>query len=415
LTHARGKSEARPAEALAPAGAIRWSDADCEGVAAPETVGALLRRAIASSPDNPVLMAKLAAVQLSRYDFDGAAANLAAALRLQPAQSDLRLRLAGVLNVLRRHEEALELLASDPLPRQDRALALEETGCVAEAEAEYRAVLREQPGERVACRKLCRMLRRSGRLAELLETCEALHARGVRHTQLISDWGIALALNGREDAARAILLDPRRVCEVQLPVPEGWDSIEAFNAAMAREILANPYPVTDTPTPEAANRGSSRVHHLLAGEAPAMIQALLRTLERLVDAHAPEGVGSFDPWLEARPQAARLQAWGLIQRQTDYEEWHIHRDGWLSGVYYVQVPDSVSAEGEGRGCIEYGPPTAVREALPDLIEVLRCRPREGTLLLAPSHYPHRTIPTMDPTRRISFAFDVVPVEAPAAA
>jgi tetratricopeptide (TPR) repeat protein len=394
---------------------IDWKPADCEGVAPPDVVTPLLERAIQASPGNPVLLAKLAGVRLSRYDFAGAAANLSAALRLRPAEAELRLRLAGVLNVLGRNDEAMELLSSDPLPRHDRGLALEALGRPAEAEAEYRAVLLDQPHDRVACRKLCRILRVSGRRSEMLETCERLWALGVRHTQLISDWGIALALNGKEEAARAILVDPTRIREVRPKAPEGWDSLQSFNAALAEEILANPYPVSDVPTPEAANRGSSRVHHLLAGKAPAMIQALLRILERLVEAEAPPGRGPFDPWGEARPKSARLQAWGLIQRSSDYEEWHIHRDGWLSGVYYVQVPDSVSAEGEGRGCIEYGPPRPVAEAEPGLVPVLRFRPSEGMLLLAPSHYPHRTIPTGSPTRRISFAFDVVPVDMPAGA
>lgn len=388
--------------------AIRWGPAQCEDVAPPETIAALLGRAIDSSPGNPLLLAKLAAVQLGRYDFEGAAGNLGQALRLRPDDSGLRLRLAGVLNVLRRHDEAIRLLSPDPAPRHDRGLALEALGRVAEAEAEYRAVLQGEPHNRIACRKLCRILRSSGRREELLETCERLHALGVRHTQLISDWGIALALNGKEEAARAILVSPGRISEIPLPVPEGWESIRSFNAALAEEILANPYPVSDVPTPEAANRGSSRVHHLLAGKAPALIRALLRTLEGLVDRHPPAPAGPFDPWAQARPTAAHLQPWGLIQRSSDYEEWHIHRDGWLSGVYYVQVPDSVTAEGEGRGCIEYGPPAAVAQALPGLVPVQRHRPREGTVLLAPSHYPHRTIPTGARERRISFAFDVVP-------
>lgn len=403
-------NEAASAAGDKPAATLRWSPADCEGVAPPAVAAALLRRGIEASPDNPVLLSRLAAVQLSRYDFHGAAASLEAALRLRGEDCELRLRLAGVLNVLGRNQETLRLLAADPLPRHDRGLALEALGRPSEAEAEYRAVLRSEPNDRVACRKLCRMLRKSGRHTELLETCEALRALGVRHTQLISDWGIALALNGREAAARAILPSPDRIREIALPVPEGWESIASFNAALAEEILGNPYPVSDVPTPEAANRGSSRVHHLLAGKAPAMIQTLLRTLQGVVEAQPIRPSGPFDPWAEARPEAAHLQAWGLIQRSSDYEEWHIHRDGWLSGVYYVQVPESVSAEGEGRGCIEYGPPSAVAEALPGFVPVRRYRPREGMLLLAPSHYPHRTIPTGAEIRRISFAFDVVPDE-----
>jgi hypothetical protein len=46
--------------------------------------------------------------------------------------------------------------------------------------------------------------------------------------------------------------------------------------------------------------------------------------------------------------------------------------------------------------------------MPGFIPPLRHAPREGTFLLAPSHYAHRTIPTGADEYRISFAFDVVP-------
>ena len=46
--------------------------------------------------------------------------------------------------------------------------------------------------------------------------------------------------------------------------------------------------------------------------------------------------------------------------------------------------------------------------MPDLIDGCRYAPREGTLLLAPSHYLHRTIPTGSDEPRVSFVFDVVP-------
>jgi len=139
-----------------------------------------------------------------------------------------------------------------------------------------------------------------------------------------------------------------------------------------------------------------------------MIRALLEFLQHLFEIYTAPPAGPFDPWRAARPAAARLRAWGLIQRRTDHEEWHIHRGGWLSGVYYVRVPRGVSADGEGPGCIEFGPPRPVARARPGLISTWRHAPQEGTLLLAPSHYSHRTIPSGADDYRISFAFDVVP-------
>jgi tetratricopeptide (TPR) repeat protein len=387
---------------------IRWSAADCENVAPPQTAAMLLNTALQHQPENPVLHARMANLHLMQYDFASAVERLEEAQRLDPAQPFAVERLPGCYNVLGLHDKALAALSAVPKPHRERGVAYEALGRLAEAEAEFRAVLELEPSDRVAGRKLCRMLRRSGRWAELLSTCEELHRRGVGHTQLLSDWGTALALAGDWERARAILFDERRVARLELPVPEGWSDISAFNRDLARELLANPHPVTEVPTAESANRGSARIHSLLAGPRPNIIVALLRSLERLVAAYAPARYDGFDPWLDARPSSAHLQPWGLLQRDTDYEELHIHRDGWLSGVYYVQIPKEVTADGDGRGCIEFGPPRAVSEHDEGAIPARRFEPREGTLLLAPSHYPHRTIPTGVSEERISFAFDVVP-------
>jgi hypothetical protein len=107
------------------------------------------------------------------------------------------------------------------------------------------------------------------------------------------------------------------------------------------------------------------------------------------------------------PRRGHLKAWGLIQRHGDFEEWHTHRGGWLSGVYYVAIPSAVSDEGEGKGCIEFGPPPSIAELSAGRIERWRHAPKEGTLLMAPSHYHHHTIPTGIAEHRISFAFDVI--------
>jgi len=389
---------------------IRWGPAECETIVPPGIAADLLNRAIAIDPDNPILFARRAELHLDRFDFAGAAAALETALRLDPSAPEVRARLGRCYNVLGRPRDAFPLLAGveDDSARFERAAALLALGRSAEAEAEYGALLAAEPGHHHACWKLCRLLRHGGRVAESRALCEALFARGVRHAQLFYDWGLALALTGDEAGARALLFDPSRVTEQALPVPEGFSDIAAFNAALADDILTNPHAIDDFPTGEEANRGSARVHHLLAWRRPELVRLLLASLQQRVDAVAEAVAGAGDPWSEARPAAAHLRAWGLIQRDGDHEDWHTHRGGWLSGVYYVGVPAAVSAEGAGPGCIEFGPQRALEREKPGFIPVWRHAPRPGRLLLAPSHYPHRTIPTGVPAHRISLAFDVVP-------
>lgn len=368
----------------------------------------MLERAIAARPANALLRLKLADLRLDGYDFAAAAPDLEEALRLDPGLAGVRPRLARCCNHLGRHEEALTILAALPSAEYERAMALAALGKAAESEIELRALLDAQPGHSHGLRQLARMLRRQGRLEAVLDLCDALRSRGVNHSQLLYSWGTALAIAGRDEEARALLLDRGRIAELELPVPEGFADIADFNAALAEELLGNPHPVSDFPVEVEANRGSSRVHALFAGRRPELARKLLDSLRALVDAQATSPRGAFDPWADARPERAHLKAWGLIQRGGDYEEWHNHPGGWMSGVYYVSVPACVTARGPGPGCIEFGPPTSLARRRPDLVPVWRHAPREGRLLLAPSHYPHRTIPTGAAGHRISFAFDIVP-------
>jgi tetratricopeptide (TPR) repeat protein len=387
---------------------IEWRPAPAESLAPPRQVLALLERALAADPDNPRLRLKLADLHLDRFDFAAALQVLEAVAHAPDAQS-VAIRRTRCLNALGRFAEAIDAVAADPYPQHERAVALLGLGRDDEAEAELRALLAGEPGQRHACWRLARLLRKAGRDAELLEVCEELAGLGVRHAQLFSDWGAALALASRVDEARALLFDPKRVAELTLPVPQGFDDLGAFNDALAEELLANPHSVSDFP-PEEANRGSTRIHALFAGRRPELVRALIETLQTLIDAWAPSPAAAPDPWLEARPRTAHLKAWGLIQRGGEHEEWHIHRGGWASGVYYVRIPREVAEAEDGRGAIEYGPPPSLAQALPELIPPRRFRPREGHLLLAPSHYAHRTIPPLTDEPRISFAFDVVPCD-----
>lgn len=388
--------------------AISWHPPECADVAAPAVAATLLEQAVAVRPERAELWLKLADVHLGRFDFAAAAAALETALSLDPCLPGARTRLGRCYNALSRHEDALALHAGEDEPRYQRALAHSGLGREAEAEAEYRALLAADPHHHHALRQLGKMLRRQARTAELLELCETLAARGAGHAQLLYTWGTALALAGRDDEARAVLFDPARVADIALPVPESFADIAEFNGALAEEILTNPCRLSDFPAEDEANRGSSRVHALFAGRRSDLVRDLLGSLQSLVEAHAPSRRGAFDPWADARPAEAHLKAWGLIQRGGEYEAWHSHPGGWLSGVYYVRVPASVTAEGDGPGCIEFGPPPALTRARPGFVQPWRHAPVEGRLLLAPSHYVHRTIPSGADDHRISFAFDVVP-------
>jgi hypothetical protein len=322
----------------------------------------------------------------------------------------VRPRIGRCYNQLGRHDEALTTLEPLTAPAFERGVALAELTDNAAAEREFRGLLLASPDHRPALRRLARILRREGRMEDLAALCEELHSIGVGNAMLLYVWGEALALTGRPDRARALLFNRPRVAELQLPLPDGFSDHATYNAALADELLSNPHGLGSFPEHE-PSRGSRRLHALFAGERPQLLRSLLDALQRLAAEWLPARYREFDPWYDARPARARLTAWGLIQSGSNFEEWHLHPTAWLSGVYYIRVPHSVTAAGEGPGCIEFGPPATLQRALPDYMPNWRYAPREGSLLLAPSHYAHRTIPNGADGYRISFAFDVVPERA----
>ena len=392
---------------------IVWNKSAFEGLVKPRQAIALLGRAIEAMPHNAEPYLRLGNVYLDMFDFTAAGRAFEAALSCDPMRADIRVRLARTLTVQRRFREALattseagEEPALEAERQYIRGIALLGLGNVSEADGAFRATLAIQPGHRRALMRYCQTLRRDGRLATLLEWCESLAAKGVDHAQLLLEWGRALALTGDMKRASALLFDPDRVTVTQLDQPR------SFNAALAEDLLTNPIRISEFPAGEEANRGSSRVHHLLAGAHPEFSRTMMAVIRSAVDT-AVAGLqpnGTFDPWTRAAPASAHLHAWGLIQRGGDHEAWHTHRGGWLSGVYYVRIPKGLSAQ---RGCIEYGPPPSIVDRAGNAIVSRRYPPEEGMLILAPSHYHHRTIPSGFDEDRISFAFDVIPDDKPA--
>jgi len=390
---------------------IKWHDAVSDHVADPDTAFSLLGRAAMRAPSNSAIRLDIGNILLDRFDFGGAATAFAAALQIDPAHNDARLGLARCWSRLERYADVLALIDDATGSRSANshylhgmaALGLEQRDL---AERDFRSALDEDPKHREAAFQLGRLLRDGNRLDEFEILCNDLWAKGARHVQMCLDHGRILAAAGQDDAARALLFAPEKITQVMLDVPEEFTDLDAFNAALAEELLSNPYPITDVPTDELAMRGATRIHHLMNGQRPELIQTLLAAITAQIDRDVAGRIASAssnDLWLQCRPASAQLRAWGLIQGSGAYEEWHTHRGGWLSGVYYIAIPDKFTTDGDGAGCIELGPPKSLAGRYP---ETLRIAPQAGMLLLMPSHVHHRTIPFVSQGKRISFAFDV---------
>ncbi len=147
----------------------------------------------------------------------------------------------------------------------------------------------------------------------------------------------------------------------------------------------------------------------LLGPAKGPIAALEKKIREAVEQYRrSRPVDASHPFLAHPPKQLGITAWGVVLGAQGHQVPHIHPSAWLSGVYYVRVPELVNApEQRPAGWIEFGrvPDHFHCQVQPELRLI---QPKEGLMLLFPSYFYHRTIPFATEDTRISIAFDVSP-------
>lgn len=380
----------------------------------------LARKAAALRPDDPASWELLARSLTRAGAHDDAVAALAEATARLPDAPQLHLRYATACCRIGRFDLARRILARLPaFAPDDRTLALSrlrllmEIAPARDAGGLAREALALDPtcGEALAI--LGQDALRSGAPDVLLPFCRAALAQAPGHARARYELARACARSGRTEEARELVRLDRFVSVTDLPPPEGHGDAATFAAALAREIIAHP---TLKPDPAGqATRGGFQTAIDLAHTADGTLAALLDQIRAGVDAYAaglPQGLseGSGDPFVQARPGEVALEAWAVVCPAAGHQTTHIHPTGWLSGVYYVAVPDAAGDDQRG-GCLLLGslgedagegePPWGTRVH----------RPVPGQMILFPSYIPHATAPLRATGLRICVAFDVVPLGA----
>lgn len=96
-------------------------------------------------------------------------------------------------------------------------------------------------------------------------------------------------------------------------------------------------------------------------------------------------------------------SWSVQLRNEGFHKSHFHPMGWLSGVYYVDIPTEVDRDGQG--WLVFGRPDIPNI---DYAGDYAVKPQPGMLLLFPSFMWHGTNPFKSTSNRLTVAFDIVP-------
>lgn len=344
------------------------------------------------------------------------------------------------------YEQASRIAPDNARIHHDLGVAWQMLGDLEQSESAFRKAIELESGMHLAHTGLGNVLRRTGRAVDAINAFEtALRLRpddAATHCFLSAAWletgnseeamrsiersrqlnpydrramayEIAmLTERGRKSEAgnRLLFDDLLRLYEIDLPEKSGdamIGDIESFNDAL--EQIVRQHPSLEFERTGNTTRKGSQTGNLLESENDAL-RMFVGSIESVVAQYFSDlPVASDHPYLAWRPDGWQLVAWGVVLESQGHQNPHIHPDGWLSGVYYVRVPGSVTAGSEEKpGCLEVGrPPDTLNCKMDALIRVIE--PQEGRFVLFPSYFYHRTIPFESDQQRICIAFDVKPI------
>lgn len=244
-----------------------------------------------------------------------------------------------------------------------------------------------------------------GEIERLWGLCVKLRARGVWDGLIPSAMAAAATTSGHKDEVAVLVDPPHWFSATQLPLPGG------FNRALQAELLSH-QALSPLPSPKATIGSGSRVDGLGFSGGP-LAQDLLDRIREEVDNYVAARQGfAQHPMIANQPEDVFLDSWAIAVHNDGHERWHVHPSGWISGVYYVNVPEIKGSDNDCHsGAIEFGPYPFRSSQECSSWKRWHVNPQAGQLLLFPSYYPHRTWPTGVSDPRLCVAFDVKPTPA----
>ena len=371
---------------------------------------AFIQRAIAADGRNPAFHSNLGNVLRELGRLDEAAEAYEVAAGLQPDDVDALADLGGVYQLQGRFDAAEAVCRRAIGVRPDfvrghynLGISLKFLGRAEEALDALRRAVQLEPTKIDAQLNFAGILLEQGKAAEALEACDACLAVSPHYSAALGYKGIALNEVGDREGVRRLMDFGRLVRSSPIEVPESFSGLESFNRSLTDHILN--HPTLEEDPEQHATRNGLHTRELLSkplGPFADFHQALQRKAQAYL--HDLPSDPSH-PFTASKPSSLKLTIWAVVMNAGGHQVPHNHGDGYLSGVYYVQIPDVVASSGDGQeGWIEFGQPPDEFNCRVEP-EVVTIRPEEGLMVLFPSYVYHRTIPFESDQQRISISFD----------
>ena len=213
-----------------------------------------------------------------------------------------------------------------------------------------------------------------------------------------------LRYNGNEDEYHKLYNYDEFVKIYSVPPPERYDNVAAYNVELLNE-LEKYHKNKRHPIEQSVRNGSQTPNHLFSDASP-FIREFEHSLTTIIDQHIKELNK-----VEGHPLLAHTNsdyffsgAWSINMNKEGYHKNHYHHKGWISGPYYVVVPEAVNSQGEG--WLKVGQAELSRWLKQEADYYVK--PSAGDVILFPSYMWHGTVPLTKNQQRVTVAFDVTP-------
>lgn len=196
------------------------------------------------------------------------------------------------------------------------------------------------------------------------------------------------------------------------PDPISFVSVQKIDDEVGDEnLLADLMSAADQLTTvwqHATTKGGTQTHgnlfdSQLDNEYFAELETIIRKqIRTYLERHKGSAVGL----IQSFPKQFSLRGWRVKLMKGGHQKAHIHSGGWLSGVFYLQVPKKMKGNEGAIAFSLHGYDYRVEnENIPGKEHI----PSAGELVLFPSSLFHWTIPFDSDEERQCIAFDVIPI------
>ena len=184
--------------------------------------------------------------------------------------------------------------------------------------------------------------------------------------------------------------------------------VDKLNRKILSYLINHPNRIVEKNTEGWAIRGGTAVRNLFSYN-DEIINDFENIIRNIIDKKiASLKIDCNHPFLMKKPLNYDLDCWANLLEAGDYQANHIHNNGWMSGVYYVDLPEIENEKNKHAGWIEFNRAGYDLPHFGEEKDIEIIKPEQGMYILFPSYVWHGTIPYVGKENRVSISFDIIP-------